>query len=418
MSYSVDLFLFLFPVVMSVVWTLGGLIRFTFWEARVRNFREPAADALTIPVTIIVPCFNEERQITETIERAMQISSQEFEVIAVDDGSTDATLEILAGLAVKHDRLRVISLGSNQGKAAALQAGARAATHEFLLCIDGDAMLDRHAPAWIAATLRDDPAVGGVTGNPRIGNRRSVLGKIQVGEFSAMIGLIKRTQMLVGQLFTLSGVIAGFRKRAVHEVDYWTRDALTEDMDITWKLQRAGWRTCFEPRALVWILTPETIRGLWRQRLRWAMGGAQVLARNIDVIWSSAPIGLKFLVAEMLLSVCWSYLIVISLLASSWAFLETLVVSHFAMPNLGSLAWSLPLSAMVLFGCCALQMTIALFIDRRYDAGIERLAGWLLFYPLIFWLVQVATTVVGFPLAASRSSGRPATWISPDRGLR
>jgi len=213
-------------------------------------------------------------------------------------------------------------------------------------------------------------------------------------------------------------VIAGFRKRAVHEVDYWTRDALTEDMDITWKLQRSGWRTCFEPSALVWILTPETIRGLWRQRLRWAMGGAQVLARNIDVIWSSAPIGLKFLVAEMLLSVCWSYLIVISLLASSWAFLETLVVNHFAMPSLGSLAWSLPLSAMVLFGCCALQMTIALFIDRRYDAGIERLAGWLLFYPLIFWLVQVATTVVGFPLAASRSSGRPATWISPDRGLR
>jgi len=164
MSYSVDLFLFLFPAVMSVVWTLGGLIRYTFWEARARNFREPAADALAIPVTIIVPCFNEERQITETIDRATQILSHEFEIIAVDDGSTDATPDILAGLALKHDRLRVISLGSNQGKAAALQAGARAATHEFLLCIDGDAMLDRHAPAWIAASLRDDPAVGGGRG--------------------------------------------------------------------------------------------------------------------------------------------------------------------------------------------------------------------------------------------------------------
>ncbi|NCW21662.1 MAG: glycosyltransferase [Gammaproteobacteria bacterium] len=386
MSHPFDLFLFLFPLVMSIVWTLGGLIRFTFWEVRALNFREPSVDALTIPVTIIVPCFNEERQIAETIERALQISSHEFEVIAVDDGSTDATLGILAALALRHDRLRVISLGSNQGKAAALQAGARAATHEFLLCIDGDAMLDRHAPAWIAAVLRDNPAVGGVTGNPRIGNRRSVLGKIQVGEFSAMIGLIKRTQMLVGQLFTLSGVIA-------------------------------GWRTCFEPRALVWILTPETLRGLWRQRLRWAMGGAQVLARNIDVIWSSAPMGLKFLVAEMLLSVCWSYLIVIALLVSGWSFIETVLSSHFSALSLSGLTWSLPLSAVVLFGCCVLQMTIALFIDRRYDAGIERLAGWLLFYPLIFWLVQVATTVVGFPLAASRSSGRPATWISPDRGM-
>ena len=127
--------------------------------------------------------------------------------------------------------------------------------------------------------------------------------------------------------------------------------------------------------------------------------------------------GLKFLVAEMLLSVCWSYLIVIALLVSGWSFIETVLSSHFSALSLSGLTWSLPLSAVVLFGCCVLQMTIALFIDRRYDAGIERLAGWLLFYPLIFWLVQVATTVVGFPLAASRSSGRPATWISPDRGM-
>ncbi|NBP54800.1 MAG: hypothetical protein EBU67_11090, partial [Actinobacteria bacterium] len=142
-----------------------------------------------------------------------------------------------------------------------------------------------------------------------------------------------------------------------------------------------------------------------------------VLARNIDVIWNPAPIGLKFLVAEMLLSVCWSYLIVIALLGSLWTFVDAVVASHFAVQLPSWLAWSLPTSAVVLFGCCVLQMTIALFIDRRYDAGMERLAGWLLFYPLIFWLVQVATTVVGFPLAASRSRGRPATWISPDRGM-
>ena len=48
---------------------------------------------------------------------------------------------------------------------------------------------------------------------------------------------------------------------------------LTEDIDITWKLQRNGWDVRFEPKALVWILMPETIKGLWKQRLRWAMGG-------------------------------------------------------------------------------------------------------------------------------------------------
>lgn len=417
MRQTIDLFLFLFPMVMSIVWTLGGLTRFFLAEARSDGSGEPPPGSLKIPVSVIVPCFNEERQIVDTIQRALRISSSEFEVIAVDDGSTDGTRDILAALLLKHDRLRVITLESNQGKAAALRAGARAASYEFLICIDGDAMLDRHAPAWMAIALRDNPLLGGVTGNPRIDNRRSALGKIQVGEFSAMIGMIKRTQMLFGQLFTLSGVIAGFRKRAVLEVGYWTGDALTEDMDITWKLQRAGWRTCFEPRALVWILTPETMRGLWRQRLRWAMGGAQVLARNLDVLWRPTPIGLKFLVVEMLLSVCWSYLIVLAALAGSWASVEYLVSDDLSIFNTDGLAWSLPVSAVALFTCCVLQMTIAVLIDRRYDAGIERLAGWLLLYPLFFWFIQVGTTVVGFPLAALRSSGRPATWVSPDRGL-
>lgn len=62
---------------------------------------------------------------------------------------------------------------------------------------------------------------------------------------------------------------------------------LTEDIDISWKLQRAGWNIHFEPNALVWILMPETFNGLWKQRLRWAMGGAQVLIKNIGGVLKS-----------------------------------------------------------------------------------------------------------------------------------
>ena len=65
---------------------------------------------------------------------------------------------------------------------------------------------------------------------------------------------------------------------------------MTEDIDITWKLQRAGWDVRFEPNALVWILMPETLAGLWKQRLRWACGGAQVLLKNLDVLARPWPV--------------------------------------------------------------------------------------------------------------------------------
>lgn len=169
----------------------------------------------------------------------------------------------------------MIHLAQNQGKAIALQAGAAAARSEFLVCIDGDALLDRDAAAYLVAPLLANPHVGAVTGNPRIRTRSTLIGRIQVGEFSSIIGLIKRTQRVYGRLFTISGVVAAFRKQALTDVGYWSQDMITEDIDISWKLQLKHWAIFFEPRALCWILMPETLRGLWKQRLRWAQGGAE-----------------------------------------------------------------------------------------------------------------------------------------------
>ncbi|WP_289846889.1 glycosyltransferase family 2 protein, partial [Acinetobacter baumannii] len=65
----------------------------------------------------------------------------------------------------------------------------------------------------------------------------------------------------------------------IEDVGYWSNDMLTEDIDISWKLQVGGWMIRYEPRALSWILMPETFRGLYKQRLRWAKGGIQALIK-------------------------------------------------------------------------------------------------------------------------------------------
>ncbi|NDG02487.1 MAG: glycosyltransferase, partial [Synechococcaceae bacterium WBB_34_004] len=236
------------------------------------------------PVSILIPCYNEAANLADTIRYALESAWPQFELIAINDGSSDDTGRLLEQWAARDPRVRVVHLAKNQGKAMALQAGALLARHELMVCIDGDALLDAQAVAWLVRRFQADPGLGAVTGNPRIRNRTSLLGRIQVGEFSSIIGLIKRAQSMLGGLFTVSGVITAFRRSALHEVGYWSVDMLTEDIAITWALQRAGWRVAYEPQALVWILMPETLRGLWKQRLRWAEGGIQVLLANANLL--------------------------------------------------------------------------------------------------------------------------------------
>jgi len=400
-------YLFFFPLVMSLVWTTGALYTWFRYERHTPRHDSPPDASHLPPVSIIIPCFNEAAHIVETIRCALAVRHPDFEVIAVDDGSTDGTGVILDSLAESSRRLRVVRQAFNQGKAAGLKAGALEATHEILICIDGDARIDPHAPTWIAAAFAADQGLGAVTGNPRIVNRSTLLGRMQVGEFSAMIGIIKRAQLLLKRLFTVSGVIAAFRKSAVQQVDYWTLDALTEDIDMTWKLQRAGWRATFEPHALVWILTPETLHGLWRQRLRWAMGGAQVMRKNMDIFWSQRSYGMRLLMLEMIASVTWCYLLAISSLV--W------LIRHFFMAEQ---FFPLATSGVILGVCCAVQFTAGAIIDRRYDERVMRDLIWSIWYPLAFWLLQFATTIVAYPLVLMRRRGTPATWVSPDRGLR
>lgn len=399
-------YLFFFPLVMSLLWTMGALYTWFRYERHTPRHDSPPEASHLPPVSIIIPCFNEAAHVVETIKFALAVRHPDFEVIAVDDGSTDGTGVILNSLTESSWRLRVVHQPFNQGKAAGLKAGALAATHEILICIDGDARIDPHAPTWIAAAFSADQGLGAVTGNPRIANRSTLLGRMQVGEFSAIIGIIKRAQLILKRLFTVSGVIAAFRKAAVQQVDYWTLDALTEDIDMTWKLQRAGWRATFEPHALVWILTPETLHGLWRQRLRWAMGGAQVMLRNIDVLWSRRSYGMRPLMLEMIASVTWCYLLAITILAG--------FIWHLFMAEQ---PFSPAATSVILGLCCVVQFTAGAIIDRRYDKRVMRDLVWSIWYPLAFWLLQFATTIVSYPLVLMRRRGTPATWVSPDRGL-
>jgi biofilm PGA synthesis N-glycosyltransferase PgaC len=199
----------------------------------------------------------------------------------------------------------------------------------------------------------------------------------------------------------------------VHQVDYWSTDVLTEDIDVTWKLYRAGWDVSFEPRALTWILMPETLRGLWKQRLRWATGGAQVLLKNLDALVRPSQRLMWPLLVENLASVAWAYGMV--LLVAGWA--AARLGAGVAGPGSGSPL--LPHAGGVALGAvCLLQFAFSTWMDARYDRGLGRILFWMIWYPVAYWMIGCATTVVGYPRALARRRSARARWVSPDRGIR
>ncbi|OTG91607.1 poly-beta-1,6-N-acetyl-D-glucosamine synthase [Acinetobacter sp. ANC 3813] len=405
-------FVFYYPLFMSYLWMIGALI-FYWKERKDPQYQQPPALAESPKVAVLVPCFNEGDNAEETIGHALSLHYPNFEVIAINDGSSDNTAEVLDRLAGQYEKLRVVHLAKNQGKAMALQAGSLLTDAEFLIGIDGDALLDPHAASWMVRHFLKDETVAAVTGNPRIRTRSTLIGRIQVGEFSSIVGMIKRAQQSFGRLFTVSGVITAFRKSAVHSVGYWSPNMLTEDIDITWKLQRAGWNIHFEPNALVWILMPETFKGLWMQRLRWAMGGAQVLLKNIDVLLKPQLNFLWPLMMELILTLVWSYLMLI--LAVVW-------LLHFIMPISGIGEVSSPFlpygTGMLLGATCLLQFAISKWMDSRYEPSLGKNYFWMIWYPFVFWLITITASIVAFPKVLKLGTGQRARWVSPDRGIR
>jgi biofilm PGA synthesis N-glycosyltransferase PgaC len=203
-----------------------------------------------------------------------------------------------------------------------------------------------------------------------------------------------------------------FRKSALEDVGFWSQETLTEDIDISWKLQIRHWVVRFEPAATCLILMPETIKGLWSQRLRWATGGAQAILKfsNMWGNWKSRRMWPIFF--EYLLSLLWSYFMMATIL---------IYCLHFfvALPDYLDVQTLIPQWTGVLIAITSmLQIAIAMWIDSRYDYQIWRNYLFTIWYPIAFWILSMATTVVAFPRAILRKSNKRGRWTSPDRGLQ
>ena len=397
-----------YPSLMATIWICGGIYFYVHWERKQPWPTTFTWDENAPKVTVLLPCYNEGANVDETIYHLFKQNYPFMEVIAINDGSKDDTASRLDALVLQYPALKVLHQ-ANQGKASAMNNGLSHATGDIIVGIDGDAILDYDAIGYMVSHFLSSPKGSGVAGNPRVRTRSTAIGKIQTGEFSAIIGLIKRAQRIYGMVFTISGVICAFRRKALEEVGGWNTDMITEDIDVSWRLQLAGGQVRYEPRAMCWVLMPETLRGLFKQRLRWAQGGGEVFLRYFTqtIRWKNRRFWLLML--EYIVSVVWCYSVITLLFA--W------LVSQFFVP----MSWPITATLLSYFGSILIaisfiQFTVSFYIDSRYDKEIFRCVYWSIWYPFAYWILNMATVVIAFPKAMLRQKGRLATWTSPDRG--
>jgi poly-beta-1,6-N-acetyl-D-glucosamine synthase len=370
-----------YPMAMALVWVVLAAI---YFHRRERSPEELAPPDFHPFVSVIIPAFEEERTIARTIEVLLELDYPDFEVIIVNDGSSDRTSEVVSRY-LASGKVRLLDKEINEGKAMALNDALPLCRGEILLFLDSDILV---SPSLLKMMVPHfaGTRVGAVTGNPRVANRGSLLRDLQALEFTSIISVQRRAQRIWGRVLTASGAVMALRKSAILELGGFSPRMATEDIDITWRLQRAFWDVRYEPSAVVWMQVPPTLPELWKQRRRWARGLAQVLVRHRTVVTTWTNRRLWPVYYEAAASIVWAY--VFLFITAYW------VASFFAghapmgaspIPNI----WG-----MMIATACLTQLLAGVLMDRRYDRGLFKRFPIAIFYPLIYWMLMSLITSI------------------------
>ena len=254
----------------------------------VRDHRRPAGPAGYGPlfreppgVSVVVPAYQEARVIDQCVRSILRSDYPRLEIVCVDDGSTDDTYERMRRMASDHPGTVRALRQDNAGKGAALNTGIAAAHGDVLVLVDADGIF---RPDTLGRLLRGfrGPRIGAVCGNDRPVNLDRTLTRLLALVSHVGTGLMRRGLDVLGCLPVVSGNIGAYRRDVLDVAGPLRTDTLGEDLELTWRVHRAGFQVAFAPDALVYAESPSTVRGLWRQRVRWARG----LLQATEMHWS------------------------------------------------------------------------------------------------------------------------------------
>ena len=237
-------------------------------------------------VSFIVPAYNEEKTLKETIEHIFNIDYDNvLEVIVVNDCSSDNTLKIIKELANKYPKIKIIDHKKNKGKAGGLNDGLKIAKGELVVVVDADSYPASDCLKKMVGFF-DNERIGAVTCPVVARNTNHFMEKLQGIEYK-MIALARKLLDYVDSIYVTPGPLAVYRKKALIEVGGFDEKNMTEDIEITWHLTYAGWlrRMCLATS--VSSTVPNKLKAWFRQRRRWNVGGLQCINKYKKSLFNS-----------------------------------------------------------------------------------------------------------------------------------
>lgn len=255
---------------------------------RIRRKKSPPVEP--IPVSVLIPAWNEEVGIERTIRSVLKTGYTPLQVVIINDGSTDGTHDIVTRLIEEHKQegssdasMEYLHL-KNGGKARAMNCGMTRATGEIIMTIDADSIMDPHA---IENILRrfTDPTVGGVAGNVVVGNKRKPIEWMQQMEY--LYGFFfKRTDSVFNSVYIIGGAAAAYRRDALEQMGGFDHEIITEDIEMSTRLLSRGYKTRYAADAVVYTEGPSDFKSLCNQRLRWKYGRMLTFIKHRSLFFS------------------------------------------------------------------------------------------------------------------------------------
>lgn len=409
--------LVLYPVIGAFCWVIGTFCYKFFYKHEIQEFKKiPTQDEPF--VTIMIPAHNEEVMIEDTITYLMtKMDYLNYEVLVMDDGSTDSTPTILENLSLTYDNLRVVRIEANKGKAHAFNIGVAFAKGEFILSNDADTVPEPSA-LWKYMNYfnkEEGKNYAAVTANMDVQNRSNLLEKSQTVEFSSIVGAIKRGQMgTLGGMYAYSGANTMYRKDALIDVGLFRQDRATEDISICWDHQFNGWKSVFAPDIMFYMNVPSSLKMLYLQRKRWAKGGTEAWLTNFAKVLRHpiSSIDKVVLLLDQTLSIIWSLFYIFSSVVFVLA-----ITQYFIAGNMERVVFMIDLA--FIFICSQMiagftQLLVSLLLDNK-----GKKMKYLFFSPiymLIYWRINAITIAMTLIPAIKTILGfGQGVWISPER---
>lgn len=413
----VNLILCMYPIIGAVFWFWGG-IAYHLFRKQEELTDEEIAQVEHAFITIMVPAHNEELMIESTVRYLLDdLNYDNYEVLVVDDGSSDQTPQILKKLQKEYPKLRVLRIDDNQGKAHAFNVGMLFARGEYILSNDADTIPEKDALLKYMTYFSRPEAVNysAITANMDVANRSSLLGKSQTVEFSSIVGIIKRSQTAVNNtMYAYSGANTMYRKRFLVDAGGFRQDRATEDISIAWDHTFMNVIPKFAPDIVFYMNVPESFGDLYKQRKRWAQGGTEVWLSILPKIIRH-PFKNRFvfsMILDMTFSIIWSIFLAISTIFFVVLMSYFLMTGNYERVFHGIVMSMIFVTFQVLAG---FMQVLAALVSDLHAVKLK----YLFFAPIYLmftWIVNPLTIITTFIPAVKTALGYgKGTWKSPKR---